>query len=84
MLGNILKNLREQLGWSQQQLADKAKVSLPTIYKTEKDGRPSKKVLTRLLNALCLNIDDVLKDSQLTSEDILFLENKKTERLFYR
>jgi len=83
MLDKIIKNLRENIGWSQQQLADKAKVSSATIGKIEKGGKPSLKTLTKLLKALCLNIDDLLSDPKLTAEDIAYLENKKCERLYY-
>lgn len=84
MLANFLKNYREQIGWTQQQLAERANVSLPTISEIERGKKPSKKILTKVLNALCLNIDDLLSAPDLTSEDIIYLENKKSERLYYR
>lgn len=83
MLGDIFKNLRKNLGWSQEQFAEKANVSAVTVCKAENNGRPSKKVLTKLLNALCLNIDDLLTNPELTDEDRLYLENKKYEKLYY-
>lgn len=83
MLTKIIKNLREQTGWTQQQFADKAKLSVPTISKIEKGERPNLKNLMKILKALCLNIDDLLNDKTLTAADIAYLENKKCERLYY-
>jgi transcriptional regulator with XRE-family HTH domain len=83
MLSKIIKNQRELIGWSQQEFADKAKLSIATICKIEKGVKPSKKVLTKILNALCLTIDDLLKDASLTDQDKIYLENKKYERVYY-
>jgi transcriptional regulator with XRE-family HTH domain len=84
MVAKVIKKQREQVGWTQQQFADKAKLSVPTIHKIENGYRPSKKILTKVLTALCLNIDDIIGDPDLTDEDIIYLENKKLERLSYR
>jgi transcriptional regulator with XRE-family HTH domain len=84
MVAKVIKKQREQVGWTQQEFADKAKLSVPTIHKIENGYRPSKKILTKVLTALCLNIDDIISDPDLTDEDIVYLENKKLERLSYR
>jgi transcriptional regulator with XRE-family HTH domain len=83
MLAEIIKKHRESIGWTQQEFADKAKVSFASVYKIEKGKKPSKKILTKILRVLCLNINDLLNEPELTPEDILYLENKKTEHLFY-
>jgi transcriptional regulator with XRE-family HTH domain len=84
MVAKVIKKQREQVGWTQQEFADRAKLSVPTIHKIENGYRPSKKILTKVLTALCLNIDDIIGDPDLTDEDIIYLENKKLERLSYR
>jgi transcriptional regulator with XRE-family HTH domain len=84
MVAKVIKKQREQVGWTQQQFADRAKLSVPTIHRIENGYRPSKKILTKVLTALCLNIDDIISDPDLTDEDIVYLENKKLERLSYR
>ncbi len=83
MLAKIIKTQRENIGWTQQQFADKAKVSIVSINKIEKGERPSKKILTKILNALCLTIDDLLTNPSLSDQDKVYLENKKYERLYY-
>jgi transcriptional regulator with XRE-family HTH domain len=84
MIAKVIKKQREQVGWTQQEFADKTKLGVPTIHKIENGYRPSKKILTKVLTALCLNIDDIIGDPDLTDEDIIYLENKKLERLSYR
>jgi transcriptional regulator with XRE-family HTH domain len=84
MVAKVIKKQREQVGWTQQEFADRAKLSVPTIHRIENGYRPSKKILTKVLTALCLNIDDIIGDPDLTDEDIIYLENKKLERLSYR
>ena len=83
MLANIIKSQREQIGWTQKDFADKAKISVVTLVKVEKGERPSLKTLTKILRTLCLEIDDLLKHDSLTPEDVLYLENKKGERVYY-
>jgi transcriptional regulator with XRE-family HTH domain len=84
MIAKVIKKQREQIGWTQQEFALKAKLSVPTICKIENGYKPSKKILSKVLTALCLNIDDIIGDPDLTDEDVLYLENKKLERLYYR
>jgi transcriptional regulator with XRE-family HTH domain len=84
MVAKVIKKLREQIGWTQQEFAAKAKISVPTIHKIENGYKPSKKILSKVLTAFCLNIDDIMGDPDLTDEDLIYLENKKLERLYYR
>ena len=53
MLGKVLRNLREEAGMTQEELAFKAKIDRPYISQLEHDKKsPTLKMLFRLCDAL--------------------------------
>lgn len=64
MFSTLIKNAREKLGWSQQQLSDESGVSRDTIANIER--RRQKRVyfdtLARLAQALGLSLDEMAGD----------------------
>jgi len=60
-LGNLIKNLRKEAGWSQEKLAKETNVSVFTINRIENNKRvPSKKLVQRIFSALGQNDDNKL------------------------
>ena len=56
-----IRQLREQKGWSRQYLAEKSRVSIPTIYRLETDEHPATTFnnLLRICEALGVKLEDV-------------------------
>lgn len=49
--GDVIRRLREQRAWSQQQLADKSKVGRETVLRAEQSGNVGVLLLYRLAHA---------------------------------
>jgi phage repressor protein C with HTH and peptisase S24 domain/DNA-binding XRE family transcriptional regulator len=58
-VGDVLRQIRERRGWTQQQLADEAKVNISTVVRTEKNRNVEKASLEALALALGLTLVDL-------------------------
>ena len=56
-----IKSFREQHGWTQQQLADAAGLSLRTVQRIEKQGNASTESVLSLCAVLEITIDELKK-----------------------
>lgn len=62
-LSQRIKELRMQKGWTQQELAQKAKLAKPLISMLETGERhPSEEVLKKLCEAFDINEEDILSE----------------------
>ena len=78
-LGRVLKNRREELGWSVNQLAGVAGVSRTSVYCLENENRlPSLMALSLLLAALGMDMDIVTTEEAPSLEPVL-AEYKRKE-----
>ncbi len=83
-LGDTVKRLREQAGWSIQRLAREAAVSSATIFKIEKDRMvPSVTVLLKLAKALKQPIATLL-ENQAPRERAGYAVSRKDDRQEFR
>lgn len=57
-----IKQLREQRGWSQEQLAEMSKVSLRTLQRMEKDGNCSMESVKSLASVFEMDFKDILQE----------------------
>lgn len=81
---NRIKNLREEFGMTQQELADKIDGAKSTIAMYEKgDRKPSLEVLVKLSEIFNCSIDYILckTDIRNIEEDFKFAYHKETEGL---
>ncbi len=62
-LGRVLRTLREEKGWTQEELAGKARVARSYLTKLETDARvnPTIAVLKRLAKALRVPVTELLE-----------------------
>ena len=57
-VGRILRELREERGWTREKLAGEAGVGFHTVYKAEQQGRePRLEHLVKLADALDVTLD---------------------------
>lgn len=68
--GDCLRETREQLGWSQRQLAGKAGVNSSVISRLERNlqGDVSLTVVVALSRAMNVRVDDLLADREKNSQ----------------
>jgi len=77
MIGERIKKNRQQLGWSLDKLADRAKCSKSFLWEIENDNNvsPSIKKLSHIAAALCVTVEHLLGEEALETA---------TDRAFYR
>ncbi|MFC1485389.1 helix-turn-helix domain-containing protein [bacterium] len=63
MLSENVKKYRKLKGWSQQKLADKAKISYNALTKLEqgKAKHPTIQTVVKIANALGVSVDELVK-----------------------
>lgn len=72
-LGEKIKELRKKKGFSQEELAEYAKVNLRTIQRIEKnESEPRGKTLNLICEVLKINIEDILDYGKLNDSKFLF------------
>ena len=70
-VGNFIMNKRKELGMTQQQLADKLKVSFQAVSKWENGiTYPNIEILYELAIALNVTVDEILVGSEKETEDL--------------
>ena len=72
-IGLKIKELRKKKGWSQEELADEAKVNLRTIQRIENnESEPRGKTLSLICTALDINTEDILDYGKEEDHNYLF------------
>jgi len=73
-IGQKIKSIRKQKGFSQEELADRAKVNLRTIQRIENsESEPRGKTLQLICNVLDVNIEDVLDYGKQNNQSYLMI-----------
>lgn len=80
MFGVMVREKRESLSWTQEQLAEKCGVTGRTIIRIEAGQRPSKRSRQRLVAALNFNSDELLENP---TEPVEAAEYEFTQRLAF-
>ena len=63
--GQKIKKRRDELGYTQEELAQRMQTSQPYISRLEKDGfKPSMPMIINIATALNIRIDDLLLDKK--------------------
>ena len=79
-----IKQLREQRGWSQEQLAEMSKVSLRTLQRMEKDGNCSMESVKSLASVFEMDFKDILQEEDSKKFDCVWITAKFTDRRILR
>ncbi|RRO15896.1 helix-turn-helix domain-containing protein [Flavobacteriaceae bacterium 14752] len=73
-IGQKIKSIRKQKGFSQEELADRAKVNLRTIQRIENvESEPRGKTLQLICKVLEVNIEDILDYGKQTDRNFLVI-----------
>jgi transcriptional regulator with XRE-family HTH domain len=84
-LGNRIRELRQQKGWSQGDLSNACHLPQATISRIESGAvqHPSTRSLTKIAEALGVPLDAIIRPRQLTLMELLssFVEDKRGQKL---
>lgn len=81
-LGQYLKSIRKNIGWSYDDLSKKTGICIATLRKIEKLGRPRKSHLNKLMKVFLISENEMLNNKKIVENDQLFLANN-VEKSYY-
>lgn len=73
----IVRKLRLEKGWSQEQLAEISGLSVRTIQRVERGQKPSLETLKSLAAVFELNVSDLSKEDTMSSQTTISAEEEK-------
>ena len=71
VIGERIRTLRKQRGWSQEKLGEMTDMTQKQISKIEIDGTHDVRKLKRLADVFGMTVDDLLDDSKLGMQELL-------------
>ncbi|WP_250931510.1 helix-turn-helix domain-containing protein [Clostridium felsineum] len=79
-LGETVKKLRKEKGWSLNILSAKSKIPISTLHGIEKGSNPSFEKITALANAFDVSIDDLVEDTKIEINNKPLVSDKKISK----